>query len=165
MITHITVTIFFSGLPLMIVIESYLNFSPFLISLNLPANFFTSRNGWKKLNYRHLLSLHWPTKPVQSGTQNIFLVERISPLIRIVQTDQSILISIHRSYIFFSGNSQNKAYSICKIYIKILSTVHLHNRTIANYYLAILLLLSISSLKITSWQRYTKIWNIHKKVR
>ena len=56
---------------------------------------------------------------------------------RIVQTDQSILISMHRSYIFFSGNSQNKAYSICKIYIKILSTVHLHNITIVNYYLAI----------------------------
>ena len=55
-----------------------------------------------------------------------------------MQTDQSILITMHESYIFFSGNSQKKAYSICKIYIKILSTVHLHNRTIANYYLAII---------------------------
>ena len=45
---------------------------------------------------------------------------------------------MHWSYIFFCGNSQNKAYSICTIYIKILSTVHLHNRTIANYYFAII---------------------------
>ena len=51
----------------MIIIESYLNFSPFLISLNLPANFFTTRNGWKKTELQALTesALADQTSPVR----------------------------------------------------------------------------------------------------
>ena len=99
------------------------------------------------------------TSPVRDT--KYFLVERISPLIRIVQTDQSILISIRLvcTGVTFSFAETRKiklilfAQYISKFYLLYIYTTEPLLTTI----LRLLLFLSTSSLKITSWQRYIKI--------